>query len=257
MKSVLKLDKIFVTLGAGAILENVALSLEREKITTLIGPNGAGKSTLVRVVLGLLKPSSGTRWISENVRMGYMPQKITISQNLPITVRRFLQFADQNNGVVDEVLSKTKTSEVANTPLQNISGGEFQRVLLARALLRKPSLLVLDEPVQGVDINGQVELYQLISTIRNQIGCSVLMVSHDLHLVMAETDEVICLNRHICCKGHPQTVVKHPAYQKMFGQNLSGFALYTHHHDHIHSLNGKVLKNTPSQNAPDNSLHGS
>ncbi len=170
---------------------------------------------------------------------------------MPLTVNRFLRLTGCRLTAVNDALSRTGVAHVLQSPLQSLSGGELQRVLLARALLHKPHLLVLDEPVQGVDVTGQKELYQLITDIRNesknQESCAVLMVSHDLHLVMASTDKVVCINQHVCCSGHPHQVKKHPAYLRLFGGESDELAIYTHRHDHHHGVDGHILE---SQNAP-------
>ena len=214
-------------------LENISLEVQRGEIITLIGPNGAGKSTLVRVVLGLLKPQNGSVYRQAGIRIGYMPQRLSIDPVLPLTVERFLSLGSSNTkSALERVLEEVGAVGLLMRPLQNISGGEMQRVLLARALLREPDLLVLDEPIQGVDIIGQYELYELIAQIRSQRGCGILMVSHDLHIVMSATDQVVCLNQHLCCSGHPETVTKHPAYLELFGARAGrDLAIYTHHHE--------------------------
>lgn len=227
--------------GARSVLSDVSLSINKGEIVTLIGPNGAGKTSLVRVVLGLQKPTSGQLIRQKKLRIGYMPQKLHIEASLPLTVKRFLHLASKDQHAIEESLQLTGIPQLIDDPMQSLSGGETQRVLLARALLRKPDLLVLDEPVQGVDVAGQSALYRLIAEIRDQRGCGVLMVSHDLHLVMAATDTVICLNQHVCCHGHPESVTEDPAYLELFGQTTqSGIAIYTHHHDHDHDMHGDV-----------------
>jgi len=213
------------------VLKNISLDVRRGEIITLIGPNGAGKSTLVRIVLGLLLPQSGSIFQQSKLKIGYMPQKLNIDPVLPLTVARFLSLSGKKTAIIEQVLEEVGAVTLLKRPLQNISGGEMQRVLLARALLRTPDLLVLDEPIQGVDVAGQYELYELIAKIRFQRGCGILMVSHDLHLVMAATDYVVCLNQHICCSGHPETVSQHPAYLELFGPRAArDLAIYTHHH---------------------------
>jgi zinc transport system ATP-binding protein len=227
------------------VLQDVSLTLEIGKVLTIIGPNGAGKSSLLKVLLGLQKADSGEVSLRDGLRIGYVPQSISIDNNLPLSVRRFVALGGK--GSVSEVLAMLKIEHLSDTAIQSISGGEFQRVLLARALLRKPDLLVLDEPAQGVDVMGQGELYEKISTLRNQYGFGVIMVSHDLHLVMAKTDQVICLNQHICCHGVPADVSRHPEYQRLFGDmSNSGLAVYTHHHDHTHDLHGNVVSDDHS-----------
>lgn len=225
-----------------AILKSVNLSVREGEIVTLIGPNGAGKTTLVRIMLGLLKPHGGQVKRMAGLRLGYMPQKLSIDPNLPLSVERFLQLACNKKAQLQAVLDEVGINKLRSSPLSVISGGEMQRVLLARALLRQPQLLVLDEPVQGVDIGGQTELYQLISDIRERYHCGVLMVSHDLHLVMSSTDTVVCLNQHVCCQGHPEAVSNDPEYLGLFGeQHAKSLALYAHHHDHNHDLHGNVV----------------
>jgi len=224
------------------LLQNASLSLEPGKIVTLIGPNGAGKTTLVRSVLGLIRIDEGEIRRTPDLRIGYMPQKLHIDSSLPLTVTRFLGLGGKPRLSLSEVMNMTGISRLANASMQSLSGGETQRVLLARALLRDPQLLVLDEPVQGVDVTGQTRLYALINDIRKQRNCAVLLVSHDLHLVMATTDTVICLNQHICCHGHPETVTSDPAYLALFGPTQKpAMAIYTHHHDHHHDNHGNVI----------------
>jgi zinc transport system ATP-binding protein len=239
----LTLDGIRFVRDGRLILDQVSLTLARGEILTLIGPNGAGKSCLVRIALGLEQPDAGRRALQPGLRIGYMPQRLRLNESLPLSVRRFLQLAQTR---VDEAKLQAALAEVGvlpieHSPMRALSGGEFQRVLLARALLREPDLLVLDEPTQGVDITGQEELYELIAGVRERHGCGVLMVSHDLHLVMAATDRVLCLNHHVCCHGHPETVSAHPEYQRLFGLPTSTrLAVYNHHHDHHHDLHGDV-----------------
>lgn len=238
------------------VLTGIDLRVDPGEIVTLIGPNGAGKTTLVRIALGLQEPSAGQRLLRTGLRIGYMPQKLHIDDTMPMTVDRFLKLTGCRLRAVNDALSLTGVARVLHSPLQSLSGGELQRVLLARALLHKPHLLVLDEPVQGVDVTGQQELYQLITDIRNDSQhreqCAVLMVSHDLHLVMAATDKVVCINRHVCCSGHPRQVKQHPAYLRLFGGESDKLAIYTHHHDHHHGIDGQVLK---LQSAPSEGRH--
>ncbi len=230
----LSLTNVGITLQERTVLEDISFTLNPHEIITLIGPNGAGKTTLVRIVLGLLAPDTGERFIKPKLRIGYMPQKLQIEPTMPLSVTRFLSMSGASLERIEHALKRTGVEHTRTSPVQNISGGELQRVLLARALLREPELLVLDEPVQGVDVTGQRELYRLIAELRNELGCGVLMVSHDLHLVMAATDAVICLNRHICCHGHPSMVRTHPAYLRLFGGESDELAIYSHHHDHCH-----------------------
>lgn len=231
-----------VNRGGKYILQAVDLRLETGKIVTLIGPNGAGKTTLVRSVLGLIAITEGTIYQRKGLRIGYMPQKLHIEPSLPLTVKRFLALGGKPKVNLMEVSSLTGIDHLGKLPMQQLSGGETQRVLLARALLRDPHLLVLDEPVQGVDVTGQAALYALINDIRKQRHCGVLLVSHDLHLVMATTDTVVCLNQHVCCQGHPEAVTSDPAYLALFGTQLKPqIAVYTHHHDHHHDAHGNIF----------------
>ncbi|WP_341708069.1 zinc ABC transporter ATP-binding protein ZnuC [Halopseudomonas sp.] len=241
-EELLSLKQVSLRLNATDVLEGVNLSVKRGEIVTLIGPNGAGKTSLVRIVLGLLKASGGKVWRRSRLRIGYMPQKLQIDPSLPLTVLRFLLLVPgTKRPAVEAALQEVGAEHLLARPLQQVSGGELQRILLARALLRQPDLLVLDEPVQGVDVNGQIELYQLITRLRDRYGCGVLMVSHDLHLVMATTNTVVCLNRHVCCSGHPEQVSLDPAFVAMFGDQASALAVYNHHHDHAHDLHGEVV----------------
>lgn len=225
------------------VLQNISLQIAQQQIVTLIGPNGAGKTSLVKIVLGLTRPSGGVVTMKKGLRVGYMPQRLQIDPSMPISVRRFLQLAvNARRGHIDRVMDEVGASALIETQLHSLSGGELQRVLLARALIQEPQLLVLDEPAQGVDINGQAELYRLIKDIRDQHQCGVLLVSHDLHLVMSATDEVICLNQHVCCHGHPEQVSNDPAYLELFGRkSAETLAVYTHHHNHSHDLAGDIV----------------
>ena len=241
-KLLLAANGINKTLAARKILQGIDLEIEEGQIVTLIGPNGAGKTTLVRVLLGLLPVDTGSVYLRPGLRIGYMPQRMHIESTLPITVQRFLQLSNpRSNKKLEEVLEQLIIAHLSQQQLISISGGELQRVLLARALLRDPHLLILDEPAQGVDIAGQSELYELISKIRHENGCSVLMISHDLHLVMSSTDEVVCLNHHVCCHGKPDQVSADPAFLELFGANVStNLAVYTHNHNHEHDIAGEV-----------------
>ena len=244
--ALIRLDGVSVGFNGQNVLDRVQLNIRPGEIVTLIGPNGAGKTTLVRAVLGLLKPDSGSIWRKPKLRIGYMPQKLHVDATLPLSVLRFLRLVPGvDRARAQAALAEVGASQVLDSPLQSISGGELQRVLLARALLREPELLVLDEPVQGVDVAGQAELYRLITRLRERYGCGVLMVSHDLHLVMSTTDQVVCLNRHVCCSGHPEQVSSDPAFVELFGSDAQSLAVYHHHHDHAHDLHGSVVDEAP------------
>lgn len=243
MPILVTLNKISVTFGSRRVLNDISLSLRPGKILTLLGPNGAGKSTLVRVVLGLIPPSSGSLVREPGLRIGYVPQKLHLDATLPLTVSRFMRLKPGvKKADILPALTRVQAAHLLDQPMQKLSGGENQRVLLARALLNRPQLLVLDEPTQGVDVNGQLALYDLIEQLRKELGCAVLMVSHDLHLVMAKTDEVLCLNQHICCSGAPEVVSTHPEFIAMFGnRGAEQLAVYRHNHNHRHDLHGKLF----------------
>ncbi len=231
-----------VRLGGRVILDRADLEVRPGEIVTLIGPNGAGKTTLVRAVLGLVRPAAGTVRRRPGLRIGYMPQRLTVDATLPLTVRRFLGlWRPAPAGRIAAVLAEAGVEHLADRPVQAVSGGELQRVMLARALVGDPDLLVLDEPDQAVDVHGQAELFGRIEALRRERGCGVLLVSHDLHTVMARTDRVLCLNRHVCCSGTPEDVSRHPEYHALFGRHAAELAVYVHHHDHAHAGDGTVL----------------
>lgn len=237
------MENINVEIHSNRILTNINIQIRPREIVALIGPNGAGKSTLVRVLLGLIQPSVGQIYLKPGIKIGYMPQKIIIPETMPLTVERFITLGTPSpRKVVKKILDEVGAAAIIDLPAKDISGGELQRVLLARALLRQPELLVLDEPIQGVDLNGQYELYDLIGTLPKKKGCGILVVSHDLHLVMINTDYVICLNKHICCSGQPEYVAKDPAYLELFGmEGVKTLAIYHHKHNHRHDTNGNIL----------------
>jgi len=234
---------VSVRFGRRSVLEAVNLTVHAGEIVTLVGLNGAGKSTLVRVLLGIIPPSLGEVVRGPGLRIGYSPQHVHRDPVLPMTVRRFLTLgAPATRERLRALLAEVGAGAILDHPLAEISGGELHRVLLARALLREPGLLVLDEPLAGVDISSQSDLYRLIATIRDRYGCGVLLVSHDLHLVMAATDTVVCLNRHVCCTGHPQAITRHPEFVALFGPHVaSGLAVYQHSHDHRHDTLGEPV----------------
>jgi len=225
------------------ILDGIDLSVESGEIVTLIGPNGAGKSTLVRALLGLEEINSGSIKRKPGLVVGYQAQRLEIDATLPLTVRRFLTLTLSRPDIeLEESLEHVKLGQSLDKSIHVLSGGEMQRVQLARAILRKPELLILDEPTQNVDITGAVDLYRLIQETRDRINCAVIMVSHDLNVVMSGTSRVYCLNNHICCSGQPAEVSQHPEFLRLFGQNSADMlAIYTHHHDHNHGPAGEVL----------------
>ena len=238
----LQTQNLSLLAGERELLSNISLTVSTGEIVTVIGPNGAGKTTLLRVLLGLIAPSSGSIFKKPKLRIGYLPQKITVDPILPLSVSRIMSLTgNYSNRQISDALEETGVGSLKNKPVFQLSGGEFQRVMLARALLRSPELLVLDEPVQSVDYMGESELYKLIGNLRKSHGCGVLMVSHDLHVVMASTDRVVCLNQHICCEGQPEDVSRHPEYLRLFGLDTgSALAVYSHHHDHTHHISGTL-----------------
>lgn len=239
-----EVDAVTVSYGDRKALDNVSLTVAEGQVVTVVGPNGAGKSTLLRVVLGLVKPVRGSVRSPAGLRVGYVPQILTVEQTLPLTVRRFLSLAlpEHVSGERLQIaLAEVKAPHILDRQMYALSGGELRRVLLARAILRRPRLLALDEPVSGVDVAGQEEFYDILARVKQATGCAVLMITHELNLVMAATDVVVCLNRHVCCAGHPRAVSKDPAYASMFGGRIgANLAFYTHRHDHVHDATGKI-----------------
>ncbi len=235
--------------GPRTVLHGVDLSVQAGEIVSLIGPNGAGKTTLVRILMGLLRPTEGSLRRRANLRMGYLPQHFKVDEAIPLTVRRLITLTrPAGRAEIDRALDAVGVLHLIDQSIHGLSGGEQQRVLLARTLLRDPDLLVLDEPAQGIDMTGQFELYDLIVRLRTIRGYGVLMISHDLHLVMSATDRVICLNQHVCCSGHPETVNRHPEYVALFGPAAAkNIAVYAHTHDHHHDLHGRVVPVAPEE----------
>ena len=240
--TLIEAKSIGINFSGRVILRDISLTVNEGQVVSLIGPNGAGKTTLVRILLGLLPADSGAINRRAHLKVGYMPQRIALQQHLPISVSRFLALSRRStSSAIAELLQLLNIEHLKTQQLSSVSGGELQRVLLARALLGNPQLLILDEPAQGVDVAGQAELYQLIGDIRTERNCGVLMISHDLHLVMSATDEVVCLNHHVCCHGKPEQVSNDPAFLELFGASVSeGLAVYTHHHNHEHELSGDI-----------------
>ena len=224
------------------LVRSVSLVVQPGEIVTLIGPNGSGKSTTAKMVLGLIKPDEGTSTLRSGIVVSYVPQKVTIDWTLPLTVQRFMHLTGAvGKAEASKAMDLTGVTHLAKAEVQNLSGGEFQRVLLARAIARKPDFMVLDEPVQGVDYMGEIALYDLIQRIRDELQCGVMLISHDLHVVMAATDRVICLNGHVCCSGTPTVVAEHAEYKALFGARAaSTLAVYQHDHDHTHLADGRV-----------------
>ncbi len=231
---------ISVALGGVEVLSHVTMGLTEGEIVTILGPNGSGKSTLLRALLGIVPLTSGTVTRKAGLRLGYVPQRLAVEASMPMTVRRFLSLPVRvSDADAAAALARVGVPEMGAQQMTGLSGGQFQRVLLARALLARPHLLVLDEPTQGLDQPGEAAFYRLIAEVRRDTGAGVLMVSHDLHVVMAASDRVICLNHHICCEGTPRVVSNAPEYRALFGLGTQGaLALYQHHHDHSHEGHG-------------------
>ena len=225
------------------LVRDVSLEVSQGQIVTLIGPNGSGKTTTAKMVLNILKPDEGFV-ISNTGRVAYVPQKINVDWTMPLRVFDFMKITgDLSENDMKENLKLTGVERLIYSELRNLSGGEFQRVLIARAIAKKPELLVLDEPVQGVDFNGEIALYNLIKQISDSLNCGILLISHDIHFVMSSTDHVICLNGHICCSGSPSSVAKNPSYIELFGEHTaSTLSLYKHHHDRSHGADGRIEK---------------
>lgn len=240
--SLVTLENAGLNRGGRWLVRGVDLTVHRGEVVTLIGPNGAGKSTTAKIALGLERPDEGTAHRRAGLKIGYVPQTLAIDWTLPLTVTRFLSLTERVSETdAQTALQRVGIAHLARAEIRHLSGGEFQRALLARAITRKPDLLVLDEPVQGVDFGGEIKLYDLISEIRTTLDCGILMISHDLHVVMAGTDSVVCLNGHVCCQGHPHIVAESPEYRELFGARAAAaLAVYEHAHDHEHLPDGTV-----------------
>jgi zinc transport system ATP-binding protein len=236
-------EGVAMSFAGRQILSGVDLTVSRGEIVTLIGLNGSGKSTLARILLGLLQPDAGRIWRAAQLRHGYVPQTITVDPAMPLTLQRFLTLGGRV-GTADliAILAEVGLPGRLEAQVSTLSGGELHRAMLARALLRRPDFLVLDEPMSGVDVAGQAQLYKLIETIRDTYDCGVLLISHDLHVVMAATDRVVCLNHHVCCTGRPESIIGEPEFRALFGAAVADrLALYHHHHDHEHDAHGDVV----------------
>ncbi len=240
-KILLKVENVGISVKGKSLVRDVSLEVKQGEIVTLIGPNGSGKSTTAKIALGIYKKIDG-KVKTYTDKIGYVPQKISIDWTLPIRVLDFMTLTEElTQDQINSALNMTGVEHLKNKSLSNLSGGEFQRVLIARAISKQPELLVLDEPVQGVDFKGEIALYKLIKEISEKMKCGILLISHDLHVVMSATDFVVCLNGHVCCSGTPHKVVQDNKYRELFGDRASNIlSLYEHKHDHTHSQDGKI-----------------
>ena len=237
----IEISKLEVKYGSKKVLQNINLTLNAGEIVTIVGPNGSGKTTLFKAIIGSVPFNKGKIRIKPNLRIGYVPQQLKVDQTLPITVERFLKLATRNNNDIEKMIAFFGSENIFREQINNLSGGQMQRVLLARALVNEPEILLLDEATRGLDQPGIAAFYRKIENISKETNCAILMISHDLHVVMRASDRVICINGHICCQGTPENVATSPEYQTLFGSNIDGtFALYHHKHDHNHDVKGKV-----------------
>ena len=239
--SLVKLENAGVYKSTKWLVRGISFEVNKGQIVTLIGPNGSGKTTTAKLILNILATNEG--FVTSNTnKMAYVPQKINIDWTMPLRVIDFMKITSNlNNGQIIDSLTMTGVDKLLYNQIHNLSGGEFQRVLIARAIATKPDLLVLDEPVQGVDFKGEIALYNLIKKISVTLNCGILLISHDMHFVMSTTDHVICLNGHICCSGNPSSIVKNPEYIKLFGEhNSETLSYYQHQHDHSHDNDGSI-----------------
>jgi len=236
MAALIEATDVGIELGARSILQGITMSVQEGEIVTILGPNGSGKTTLLRTLSGAIEPTRGRLVRRDDLRIGYTPQRLALDTTMPLTVERFLGLVEKTTREDRKnAMERVGLQSARSEQLSSLSGGQFQRALLARAILRKPNLLALDEPTQGLDQPGTAAFYTLIEELRKETGCAVLMVSHDLHVVMSASDRVLCVNGHICCEGTPTVVSNAPEYQAMFGKGTAGtLALYQHHHDHSH-----------------------
>lgn len=246
--SLITIEGLTVTYGGVTALKNVSLDVNAGEIVTIVGPNGSGKTSLLKAIIGAVTPLEGSVKIKQGLKIGYVPQRLNLDPTLPISVGKFMRLTNKINKKSCAIaLQQAGVPELAEKQMSELSGGQLQRVLLARALLGTPEILVLDEATQGLDQPGSADFYRQIEKVRKETGCAVLMISHDLHVVMSTSDRVICLNGHICCSGAPETVVATPEYQELFGTETNGaLALYRHSHDHKHDHSSS--KNTEPVN---------
>ena len=241
--NILEINELSKYFGGLAAVSDCSLKVKRGTITGIIGPNGSGKTTTGKLILDILQPDEGSVTLNTK-QISYVPQKINIDWAIPLRVIDFMNITSKHNkSKIIESLELTGVDHLIYNNLLNLSGGEFQRVMIARAIAKKPELLILDEPVQGVDFQGEIKLYNLIKEISDNLKCGILLISHDIHFVMSSTDHVICLNGHVCCSGSPKDVAKNPAYIELFGETTaSAISLYTHNHNHTHNQDGSISK---------------
>ena len=251
-----QLTNVSVSFNGHAVVDRITMAVNAGDVVTVIGPNGSGKTTLIRAILGIQGITGGQLKRRPGLRIGYVPQRLHLQPTLPLSVREFMALTGVKAPACEVALARTGVDHLNDASVHHLSGGEMQRLLIARALVRQPDLLVLDEPAQGVDVNGQAALYELIGTLRDELQCGVIMISHDLHLVMSATDQVICLNHHVCCSGHPEQISNDPAFVELFGKHVAeSLAVYHHHHNHRHDLHGDVIKPGSSTHAQDCDNH--
>ena len=236
MNELISLNSVTLGYDGKIVLRDIDLTVKRGEIITIVGPNGSGKTSMMRALIGALVPTTGSIVRSRALRLGYVPQKLNIDHSFPITLRRFLSVPKRiNPEQVTEAASLVGMGDFLDQQSATLSGGQFQRALLARAIIDAPDLLLLDEPTQGLDQNGSARFYQLIADLKEKLDCAIVLVSHDLHVVMSASDRVICLNGHICCEGTPSVVSSAPEYRALFGSGTQGaLAIYQHQHDHVH-----------------------
>lgn len=234
--TIIELKNIGLKIGSQQIIDRISLQLKKGEITTLIGPNGGGKTSIARILLGILKPTSGSVIKNSAIKIGYMPQKIEIDKTIPLSAKDFIKLSIHKielGETFKHLALRLNVEKILNKQLHDLSGGQLQKILFLRALINKPDLLVLDEPTQYMDIAGIQDFYQIIEEVRKETNCAILLISHDLHMVMQKTDLVFCVNHHVCCHGTPEDINQHPEYLSLFG-NRSAVTLYQHHHDHKH-----------------------
>ena len=246
------LNRLTVAYSGAVALRNVSFEIDQGEIVTIVGPNGSGKTSLLKAIIGAIVPQEGNVEVKTGLRIGYVPQRLNLDPTLPISVSRFMRLTDKvTKKECQRALEQAGVAEIIDKQMSELSGGQLQRVLLARALLGSPEILILDEATQGLDQPGAAEFYKQIEKLRQTTGCAILMISHDLHVVMSASDRVICLNGHICCSGTPQAVAATPEYQELFGADTDGaLALYRHNHDHKHDHNHNSSKSANLSEVP-------